>query len=318
MRIFKEPIRFNTFAALHLLLLVSFTSPFQAQSEPPGNLPRFLEKRLLNEICPVETNAVARRVFKEYGAVFAADASVRIPNKCIYSNESEVQEFQKQLAIKNAIIRGIYIELQKPAMESLLQAIAEVSAKGLTITPLDGSIAARRSYFDTARLWSSRFLPALYYWVSEDKISQEESAAARSARIQKQVEMVIDWESKGMYFSTNFSKSIFSSVAPPGTSQHISLLAFDVAEHANPDIRDVLNKHGWFQTIASDATHFTFVGVKEADLPARGLKLVESGGQRYWIPNTVPGTCKTPRVIKDEIVSNIECIALTNVRGSAV
>jgi hypothetical protein len=37
--------------------------------------------------------------------------------------------------------------------------------------------------------------------------------------------------SEGMYFSLDFSKSILSSVAPPGASQHLALLAFDVKEH---------------------------------------------------------------------------------------
>jgi len=268
-------------------VLISFLAlSISLMAQPPGELTRFLEKRLFNEICPVEKSVIARRVFKEYGAVFTAEASVRIPDKCIFLNESEVQQFQKQLKIKNAVITGVNIELQKAAMESLLAVIVEAGSKGLKVTPLDGSIAGRRSYYDTARLWNSRFQPGLAYWVGEDKISEEESLSARNAEILKQVEMVMGWEARGLYFSTNFTKSIFYSTAPPGTSQHLSMLAFDVAEHANPEIREIFYKNGWFQTIATDATHFTYLGLQEAALADRGLKLFESGGHRYWIPKT--------------------------------
>jgi hypothetical protein len=208
----------------------------QAPDESSVKLTRFLEKRLFNEICPVETSAVARRVFKEYGAVFAADTTVQIPNKCIFSDESEVRQFQLRLILKNAVIRGVNIELQKAAMDKLLEAVAEANEKGRKITPLDGSVAARRGYYDTVRLWNSRFIPALNYWVGEGKISPDESVSASNAEIRKQVEMVIEWESKGWYFSTDLSKSIFSSVAPPGTSQHLSLLAFDLVEASNAHV----------------------------------------------------------------------------------
>lgn len=269
---------------IFLLWLITSTVFSHAQNVSSENLEKFLQKRLLNEICPVESNAVAKRVFMEYGAVFAANISVRFPDKCIFSSASEVQQFQKQLAIKNAIIRGVYIELQRAAMEALLVAISEANAKGVKITPLDGSIAARRDYSDTVRIWNSRFLPALDFWVREGKIPLEDADAARKAEMQKQVEKVIEWELKSMYFNTNFSKSIFSSSAPPGTSQHLSMLAFDVVEYANADVRDILNKFGWFQTIAADAPHFTFLGLPESNLSNRGLMLIEVGSHRYWVP----------------------------------
>jgi len=41
---------------------------------------------------------------------------------------------------------------------------------------------------------------------------------------------------------------------------------------------------GDLKTIATDATHFTFLGVQEASLSDRGLRPLESGGYRYWIP----------------------------------
>ncbi|HSU25723.1 MAG TPA: hypothetical protein VLI65_07065, partial [Pyrinomonadaceae bacterium] len=90
--------------------------------------------------------------------------------------------------------------------------------------------------------------------------------------------------------STNMSRSIFSSVAPPGTSQHLFLLAFDVAEYRDPNVVSILNRNGWYQTVLNDEPHFTFVGVAASELPRRGLKLVYQNGTAYWIPNLPPSS----------------------------
>jgi hypothetical protein len=65
------------------------------------------------------------------------------------------------------------------------------------------------------------------------------------------------------------------------------MLAFDVNEFDNPRVREILAKHGWFQTVLSDLPHFTYLGLKEKDLPKHGLKQVEVDGQIFWIPNVV-------------------------------
>jgi hypothetical protein len=92
-------------------------------------------------------------------------------------------------------------------------------------------------------------------------------------------------ESNGMFFSKDLSKSIIYSVAPPGTSQHISLLSLDVSEHENARVRGILAKHGWFQTVVSDLPHFTFLGVPENQLSSLGLKKTNDDGRVFWIPN---------------------------------
>ena len=76
------------------------------------------------------------------------------------------------------------------------------------------------------------------------------------------------------------------SVAAPGTSQHIAMLALDVAEYGNASARRILANHGWFQTVKSDLPHFTYLGRKEKDLPALGLRSVTIGNQVFWIPDT--------------------------------
>ena len=63
------------------------------------------------------------------------------------------------------------------------------------------------------------------------------------------------------------------------------MLALDVTEFGNPRVRAILAQHGWFQTVQSDLPHFTYLGLEEKDLPARGLRRATSGGQVFWIPN---------------------------------
>ena len=94
---------------------------------------------------------------------------------------------------------------------------------------------------------------------------------------------VLDLENKGVFFSTDFKKSILYSVAAPGTSQHLSMLAFDVKEFGDEKIRRILANHGWFRTVQSDAPHFTYLGYKESDLERLGLRKIPDGG--FWVPN---------------------------------
>lgn len=239
----------------------------------------------LDEVCAVDTDSVAERVFRDYGAIFVAGNGVRFPIKCVFANDSEAQMYQTSANPKAQNIGGTRIELQEPAMDALLEAIAEAAKKNLRITPRGGSIGAKRSYQDTVDLWYSRFTPALTYWTGKGKISRREAEMVKGWSIQKQVAQVLEWESKGYYFSKDLSKSILYSVAAPGASQHIFMLALDVEQFGNKAVRDILAKHGWFQTVKSDLPHFTYLGVEESKLPALGLKAVFVGGQKFWIPN---------------------------------
>ena len=101
----------------------------------------------------------------------------------------------------------------------------------------------------------------------------------------EQVPEVLKLEDLGLFFAKDLSKSIIYSVAPPGTSQHLSMLAFDVKEHENPRVRQVLAKHKWFQTVVSDLPHFTYLGIEESELPNRGLEKVIESGRSFWIPD---------------------------------
>ncbi|HSK72361.1 MAG TPA: hypothetical protein VK892_11730, partial [Pyrinomonadaceae bacterium] len=208
-----------------------------------------------------------------------------LPSKCIFEDERETQDYQVRLKREIIVLGGVRIELQEPAMKALLEAQKEAAAKGLQITPRGGSLAAKRSYQDTVRFWNSRFYPALSYWVARKKISRADAEAAKKMPIKEQVAKVLEWEDKGFYFSQDLRKSILYSVAAPGASQHIFMLALDVQQFADRRVREILAKHGWFQTVKSDLPHFTFLGVKESDLPMLAMKSETIDGYKFWTPN---------------------------------
>jgi hypothetical protein len=260
--------------------------------KPPASFYEVLRKALkkrktvMENICP-PSDVVARRVLEDYGAIFVADKKVKIPPVCIFTSESQVEKFQDEADYLTETIAGADIELQPEAMKALLKAREEALKEGLDITPRDGAEAARRGYQDSLELWNTRFLPALDYWFSQGRLNEEQVERMKSMPLHLQIAHVLELEKNGIYFSKDLSKSILYSIAAPGTSQHIAMLAFDVNEFLEPRVREILAKHGWFQTVLSDLPHFTFLGLKEKDLPKNGLKSVEVDGQIFWIPNVV-------------------------------
>lgn len=252
-------------------------------------LTKALKKRKLNldHVCP-SANPVARRILEEYGAVFVAHKKVKPPPVCVFTTEEQVTEFQDYAGFKAEYIAYDTIELQPEALKRLLKAREDAQKEGLDITPRDGAEAARRNYEDSVRLWNSRFHPALDYWLEQGRLTADDVNRLRALPLLQQIAEVLELEKDGIYFSKDLSKSILYSIAAPGTSQHIAMLAFDVNEFENPRIREIMAKHGWFQTVLSDLPHFTFLGLKQKDLPKRGLRSVEVNGQVFWIPN-VPG-----------------------------
>lgn len=225
-----------------------------------------------------------KRLLAEYGALFAAAGGAVPPKTVIFKNEAEVSEFQSGLKKSKIIIGGFKLELQAAAVNALQKAIVEAAGKSLTITPR-GADAAKRTYSDTIDLWASRVNPALAHWTREGKLKETEAAKIFNLSPFEQVPEIFRLESKGMFCSRDLSKSIIYSVAPPGTSQHLSMLALDINEHNDKNVRDVLANHFWFQTVVSDLPHFTFLGVPENRLPDLGLKQISSGGRIFWLPD---------------------------------
>ena len=235
--------------------------------------------------CSFDSDPLAARVLAEYGAMFAASDAVTIPDTCIFLNSEAVAAFQTNLKSSGTELAGTRIELQTPAATALASALEEASESYVRISPFDPPVAARRDYNESVRIWNKRLLPALEYWRRSGIITEEESFAIRNMPFADQARRVLEWESRGYKFGTGRVKSIFASCSPPGASQHLALLAFDILQYSDRRVRRILNSHGWFQTVVDDPGHFTYLGVTETELPARGLKLVPAGGYLYWVPD---------------------------------
>lgn len=246
----------------------------------------------LSDICATN-DPVARRVLEDYGAMYLASEKVLPPTQCVFVSEQEVILFQDTAKFTSVVIGSTRVDLQPAAMDALIAARAEARKQGLDITPR-GRDAARRNYGGTFRLWQTRFLPALNYWQQRGRITPTQAARLRQLPLPDQVREVLDLEKRGIYFSKDFSKSILYSIAAPGTSQHIAMLALDVTQYSNSRVRQILARHGWFQTVKSDMPHFTYLGVEEKDLPSLGLRAVPVGGQVFWIPNLEPISIEKP------------------------
>lgn len=232
---------------------------------------------------PDDSDAVGQRVLEDYGSMFVARGGVTVPPVLIFEDDAAVTRWQSSTQIARESFGGISVELQEAAMKALKDARAEAESASLSISPR-GTDAARRSYSDTVKLWQSRVNPGLQHWVKEGKLEKEEAARIRALSPREQVPEILRLEGDGLYFNTDFTKSILYSVAAPGTSQHLSLLAFDVKEFENPEVRAILARHGWYQTITSDLPHFTFLGTSESELPSLGLKKTTNSGRTFWVP----------------------------------
>jgi hypothetical protein len=232
----------------------------------------------------VGDDAAQQRLLREYGAIFVARGGVIAPHKIVFRDEEDVADFQSGLNIASEKIGGFSMELQAAAMEGLLRSISEAKDLNLKITPR-GADSARRNYDDTVGLWRSRVEPALIHWVAQGRMTTGTADMIRSLPPFDQLPEVFALEAEGIYFAKDLSKSIIYSVAPPGASQHLSLLAFDVAEFDDRQVRGILARNFWYQTVVSDLPHFTFLGVGENELPSLGLRHETSGDREFWVPD---------------------------------
>jgi len=230
------------------------------------------------------TDDVGKKLLREYGAFFVARGGATPPTKIVFKDDAEVSAFQAKLQKSSESIGGFTLELQAAAMDDLRKAIVEGKSQSLSISPRDKD-SAKRTYNETVGLWASRVEPALKHWVSNGKITQADADRIKGLSPYEQVPEILKLEEKGIYFSKDLSKSIIYSVAPPGTSQHLSMLALDVKEFENPQVRALLAKYKWYQTVVSDLPHFTYLGVEESGLSGLGLKKVTDGGRTFWVPD---------------------------------
>jgi len=233
---------------------------------------------------PAATSDAELLLLKEYGAMFSAQG-VKLPARIFFKDEADVTDFQRAAGEKKKMVARIAVTLQPAALDALARAISEAECEGLSITPRSAD-ASKRSYLKTVELWASRVEPGLNHWVTKGRITGQEAAKIRSLSPDKQIPEILRLEKRGIFFAKSLSKSIIFSVAPPGSSQHLSMLALDVAEFDDAAVRAILARHGWFQTVVSDLPHFTFLGAPEQKLPSLGLQKVVDSGRNFWVPVT--------------------------------
>jgi hypothetical protein len=227
---------------------------------------------------------VAAKLLSEYGVIFAAAGGAVPPDRLVFKDEAEVAQFQESVEIGAVKFGEITIELQRPAAEALANAVADAERRGLSISPRSAD-SGRRRFADTIALWLSRVEPALVHWVAEGKLDPARADRISALTPVEQVEHVFELEQRGLWFAKDLSKSIIYSVAPPGASQHLSMLAFDVTEFNEPQVREILAKHFWYLTVISDLPHFTYLGIAEEGLKRAGLRPVAHLNRTFWVPD---------------------------------
>lgn len=244
-------------------------------------------KKSLRDIAVSLSSPVEQRLFAEYGAIFVTQATP--PSTLIFADAAQVEAFQASLQITKAKIGDYEIELQTEAMTALLSAATEVESRGLTLTPRAAD-SARRSYQETVNLWRRNVTRGLEHWQDEGRVNDARASLIQTLEIVEQVAVILAMEEQEqIYFGTFFNRSILYSVAAPGASQHLTMLAFDVHEYRTEVVESILNDFGWHRTVMHDLPHFTYLGYREGDLPQLGLKRValDDGERtfRFWIPD---------------------------------
>lgn len=240
--------------------------------------------REFQEVCDPDSPGELR-LLAEYGAIFLCAGQVQAPPRCRFASEAEIQAFQASLTTQTVPSPSGPLRLQAAAAKEFAAARDEARRSGHSISPKGGALAGNRSFADTQTVWTRYVEDGLRQWRKKGRLSQDEAARIRNLSLDAQVSEVLTLEQKGIFFGLNQKKTILHSAAPPGSSQHLSLLAMDIAEYADPEVRKILARHGWFQTVPDDYPHFLWLGVPESELSARGLRPVISFRQTFWVPD---------------------------------
>jgi hypothetical protein len=291
------------------------------REEAAGRFEAMLPERIRRS---AERDPTARQLLAYYGAMFVA-RGVALPPTVLFPDAFATAQWQTALDTTTHPMGRWPMKLQATAMAALQVAAAAARRNGFSITPR-ASDSGARSYEQTVSLWRGRLDAAVWHWRQVGRLSAETAARLERLTIPEQIRAIAAMESgvqpdaavgaakpasgaaahtpgsagapeieragarsRPMWFGAQFRHSIFASVAPPGTSQHLSLLAFDVAEHEQPHVRALLEEHGWFQTVRGDLPHFTYLGRRERELPDVGLRRVRARQRGFWIPALAGG-----------------------------
>jgi len=183
-------------------------------------------------------------LLRTYGAVFVnQDVGIKLPQKDIFANEQETQDFQATLTMGH-VDNTNDCYLQKSAADALNKARIQ---EQIPLKSGYGSGDCTRTFNTNLKFWQKYANNQILAKVKQGK------------------------ETK-----------ILGVVAPPGTSQHLWGLAIDL-RISNQKQRQALNQNGWFQTVENDVPHWTYVGLSEENLPLFGFKNKVVRDITYWI-----------------------------------
>lgn len=241
----------------------------------------------LREIARAISSKVEERLFVEYGAVFSTSATP--PPTIIFEDARQVEAFQSSLQTGRAFVGEHEITLQTEALRGLVAAAARMANRGGKITARAADAGAR-SYEDTVRLWTRNVTRGIEHWRELGRITAEQAEFFAALSPVEQVSPILELEeAEQLFFGTFFDRSILYSVAAPGASQHLSLLAFDVSEYQDPEVEAELARNGWYRTVPNDLPHFTYLGHEQSALASLGLKRIirtfDEHVYGFWIPD---------------------------------
>jgi hypothetical protein len=183
-------------------------------------------------------------LLRAYGAAFVnRNSAVQLPATVLFNNEEETQVFQENVTMVK--VNGTHdCYLQASAAAALNQARSQ---QNIPLKSGYGSGDCTRSFATNLRFWNK--------YANQNTLDK--------VRAGKET-------------------AILSVVAPPGTSQHLWGLAIDLRV-SQAKQRQALYENGWFQTVVNDIPHWTYLGLKEDDLLALGLKKQVEKGISYWV-----------------------------------
>ena len=241
----------------------------------------------LHDLAALPATPVERRLLAEYGAVLITRATP--PPTILFADAREVEEFQLSLPVKRTRLGEYEMELQAEALEALRLAADDTIGQGMSLSARAAD-SGRRSYEETVSLWSRNVGRGLLHWQELGRVDTARAEWIQSLSPVEQVSVILEMEERdGVYFGTFFNRSILYSVAAPGASQHLSMLAFDVAEYRDAGVEQALNRRGWHRTVLHDLPHFTYLGYGVETLPGLGLRPVvqeyDGFSCRYWLPD---------------------------------
>jgi hypothetical protein len=233
------------------------------------------------------STAVERRLFAEYGSVFVTSAVP--PPRIVFSGSNEVEEFQRSLSSSRGTFGEFEVILQTEAIEALERARDTLAVTGRRLSARAAD-SGGRSYEDTVRLWTRNVTRGLEHWQGEGLLSADRVLEIQRLAPADQIELILEMEEReALFFGTFFDKSILYSVAAPGASQHLSLLAFDVLDYQDGMTERAMNESFWFRTVPNDLPHFTYLGRPRHALAEMGLAMIDRkyGEQSYsfWVPD---------------------------------